>query len=123
MSENHFDLIRSSVLSHVQMVFDEIEETMAMKHQEKLALLEDAFSSATDVDELRVAFEQWFTEHSEDLNLEQESTDMWGTALANIEEEHGISFDKATYEDLDSLEEEEEEEEEIVPVVEEENAY
>lgn len=106
MSENHFEAIKGSVLTHVQTLFEEMEQTMAMQHQEKFALLEDAFTSATDVDELRVAFEQWYTEHSEDLDLEQEAYDIWATALANLEEEQGISLDRSAYEGNDDDEEE-----------------
>ena len=41
--------MKSAVLSHVQSLFDEMEKEMALSHQEKYALLEDALENATDL--------------------------------------------------------------------------
>ena len=91
-----FDKTKSSVLSHVQTLFHELEEDMAMSHQEKYTLLEDAFENAADVDELRVAYEQWFAEHAEALDIGQDLDELWGYAMTKTEDEEG---------DEDSLEE------------------
>lgn len=87
MSEELFESTRDAVLSHVNQLFEEIEAEMAMSHQEKYALLEDAFASATDEDELRVAFEQWFAEHSETLELEHSLDELWENATTDTDEE------------------------------------
>lgn len=101
MNEEHFDQMKSTVLENVQAMFEEIEETMAMKHQEKYSLLEDAFENATDVSELRIAFEQWHMEHAEDLEIESEIDEMWDAAIASIEE----GEDEFDYDDEDEEEE------------------
>lgn len=81
-----YDVIKEAVLSHVAAMFEEMEAEMAMSHQEKYALLEDAFENATDVDELRVAFEQWYVDHAEDMNFEQEADELWEMAIGNVAE-------------------------------------
>ena len=58
MEEERYESVKRAVLAHVQSVFQELEKDMAMSHQEKYALLEDAFENAADADELKVAFEQ-----------------------------------------------------------------
>lgn len=85
MSEERFDTMRQSVLDHVRELFEEIEAEMAMSHQEKYALLEDAFAGAIDEDELRVAFEQWYQEHSDALELEHSLDELWDNATAEME--------------------------------------
>ena len=70
MSEDKFDKTKDTVLAHIQNLFEEMEEEMAVSHQEKYALLEDSFENASDEEELRVAFEQWFSEHADDLSLD-----------------------------------------------------
>jgi predicted outer membrane protein len=87
MSEELFDDMRQGVLDHIQELFDEIEAEMVMSHQEKYALLEDAFAGAFDEDELKVAFEQWYKEHSEDLELEHSLEELWEHATAVDEDE------------------------------------
>mgnify|MGYP001570751557 CR=1 FL=1 len=77
---------KRAVLPHIQRLFQELEENMAMSHQEKYALLEDAFENATDADELRVAFEQWYAEHAGDLGLEHEVEELWDQAMNGTEE-------------------------------------
>ena len=82
MSEEKFEKTKDTVLAHVQNLFEELEQEMAVSHQEKYALLEDAFENASDEDELRVAFEQWFSEHSDDLNLDYNDADeFWAAAM------------------------------------------
>lgn len=109
---NEFRKVKKAVLSHVQSIFEEMEESMAMSHQEKYALLEDACENATDKDELRVALEQWYAEHSEDLQLDRDIDEIWDGAIALIEdqEEEGI-----VDEDEEEFDEDEEEEEELEP--------
>ena len=87
MSEelNH-DEIKQSVLNHIRALFEEMEEEMAMSHQEKYALLEDSFENAADVSELRVAFEQWYADHADDVDFEQELEELWDLATAQSEE-------------------------------------
>jgi len=92
MAELPLHQMKGAILGHVESVFGDIEEMIAIKHQEKFALLEDACENATDVDELRVAFEKWFAEHVEDLELDQSSHDLWEDALSNIEDEDFSEF-------------------------------
>lgn len=80
MTLDTFEKTKSSVLSHIQQVFAEMEEEMAISHQEKYALLEDAFENASDNDELRVAFEQWYHEHDSDLDLDMSVDELWSQA-------------------------------------------
>lgn len=83
--EEKFSRVKRAVLTHVRGIFDEIEAELARSHEEKYALLEDALENASDVDELRVAFEQWFSDHSEDLELEYEFEEMWDAAVSLVE--------------------------------------
>ena len=48
MSEERFDIMKTVVLDHIRELFEEMEADMVMSHQEKYALLEDAFSGAVD---------------------------------------------------------------------------
>ena len=96
MSEDKFEKTKDTVLSHIQNLFDEMEEEMSLRHQEKYTLLEDAFENASDEDELRVAFEQWFSEHADELDLDYNDADaLWAEAMgedvesADDEEEDG----------------------------------
>ena len=43
MSEESYDDVKESVLAHIQNLFHELEEDMAMSHQEKYTLLEKWF--------------------------------------------------------------------------------
>ncbi len=81
MSQDRYSELKDSVLSHIQSLFDEMEEEMATSHQEKYALLEDAFENASDEDELRVAFEQWYAEHSDELGLDYDVDELWEQAM------------------------------------------
>ena len=91
MSEEQFYTVKNALLNHIQELFEEMEESMVMQHQEKYTLLEDSFESANDVGELRVAFEQWHRDHAEDLELDTDVDEIWGAAVATMEE--GISAD------------------------------
>jgi hypothetical protein len=96
MNEHTYDSVKESVLAHMQALFDEMEEEMALSHQEKYTLLEDMFESASDVDELRVAFDQWYADHADDLNLEYDADELWDQAMGGE-----IDYDKYNSDDED----------------------
>jgi len=79
--EEKYDIMKNSLLEHIREVLDEIEENIARSHEEKYALLEDALDSSSDTDELKVAFDQWFNDHSEDLDLEYNLEELWDAAM------------------------------------------
>lgn len=81
MNEEKLELVKGNLLDHMRSLFEEIEEGMARTHEEKYALLEDAVSNASDFDELRVAFEQWYLDHADDVNLEDEVEEIWDAVL------------------------------------------
>ena len=81
MHEEQFEDLKESLLEHMRGMFEEIEAELARSHEEKFALLEDAVSNATDLDELRVAFEKWYSEHAEDLAFEYEADEIWDAAV------------------------------------------
>lgn len=85
MEEQDYENIKENVLAHMQNLFEEMEEEMAVSHLEKYALLEDSFENATDTDELRVAFEQWYAEHAEEIGLDQEADEIWDLAISSHE--------------------------------------
>lgn len=97
---NEFKKVKTAILGHVQSLFAEMEESLAMSHQEKYALLEDACENATDKDELRVALEQWYAEYGEELEMDRDVDEIWQEAIGLLEDEEG---------DLDEDEEEESE--------------
>jgi hypothetical protein len=84
LEERNYDEVKDAVLDYIQTLFEEMEEEMAMSHQEKYALLEDALENATDMDELRVAFEQWYSDHSEDIDFEHDAEELWEQAVAQV---------------------------------------
>lgn len=86
MSEQNFEKTKQAVLSHIESLFAEIEEETVMSHQEKYALLEDALANASDHDELRVAFDQWYREHAEDVGFDYHGHEVWEHALGGDEE-------------------------------------
>ncbi len=86
MPQDHYTLVKDAILDHVRETFEEIEEGLARSHEEKYALLEDALENASDVEELKVAFEQWFADHSTELQLEYELEEMWIHAVARVED-------------------------------------
>ncbi len=81
-----YESIKESVLAHIQSVFEDMEAEMAISHQEKYALLEDAFQNATDAAELRVAFEQWYADYADEIGFEHEAHELWDMAIAGNEE-------------------------------------
>lgn len=95
-----FEKTKSSVLSHIQQIFAEMEEEMAISHQEKYALLEDAFENASDNDELRVAFEQWYHEHDRDLDLDMSVDELWTQATGLATEREDDEEDDDDFDDL-----------------------
>lgn len=83
---DQYHTTKHAVLNHIQQLFEEMEDEMAISHQEKFALLEDAFENASDEDELRVAFEQWYHDHSDDVDFEHEMDELWDIALSRHED-------------------------------------
>lgn len=102
-----FETTKQAVLGHIESLFEEMEQEMAMSHQEKYALLEDAFESASDKGELRVAFEQWHREHSDDIEFDHNADELWDNALGEVDDydDLGGSFDDSDDYD-DDLEDE-----------------
>jgi hypothetical protein len=86
MHEERYQQTKRAVLGHIEQMFKEMEEDMVMSHQEKFALLEDLFENASDSDELRVAFEQWYSDHAEELQLDQDLEELWEQATMAVEE-------------------------------------
>ncbi len=86
MSQEQYDLVKGAILDHVRETFEEIEDGLARSHEEKYALLEDSLENASDVAELKVAFEQWFADNAEELEFEYELEEMWMHAVARVEE-------------------------------------
>ena len=81
MNQERYEDVKEAILAHIQNLFQEMEENMAISHQEKYALLEDAFENASDVNELRVAFEQWYVDHIDDIGLGAGPEELWDKAL------------------------------------------
>lgn len=84
--ENHIE-VKQAILDHIREVFQEIEADAARSHEERYAMLEDVLENASDSSELRVAFEQWYADHADDLDLEYDLDEMWDQALHRMEEE------------------------------------
>lgn len=108
MVEDHFSKTKKLVLGHIENMFEEIEQEMAISHQEKYALLEDAFENASDVDELRVAFDQWYSDHAEELGFEEEHDELWEQAVAREDD----MDEEDVFEDDDEEEQDDEDEDE-----------
>ncbi len=83
--EEQYSQAKQALLAHIREVFSEREEDLVRSHEEKFALLEDSLENASDVDELRVAFEQWHMEHSDDLQFEYEVEEMWDHAMNTMD--------------------------------------
>lgn len=83
MSEEKFQEVKDNVLGHIQSLFEEMEEELALSHQEKYALLEDALNSASDEDELRVAFEHWYNEHADEIGWDFNARQLWNQAIGD----------------------------------------
>ncbi|KKW42627.1 MAG: hypothetical protein UY92_C0005G0049 [Candidatus Magasanikbacteria bacterium GW2011_GWA2_56_11] len=84
MNEERYESVKESLLGHMRNLFEELEEEVARSHEEKYALLEDALENASDVDELRVAFEQWHSDHADEIDLGYEADEIWDMAI-NLE--------------------------------------
>lgn len=100
MNQEHYEDVKEAILAHIQNLFQEMEENMAMSHQEKYALLEDAFENASDVNELRVAFEQWHVDHAEDIGLDASVEELWNRALRGDLNYDSLVTEKNDEEDL-----------------------
>ncbi len=81
MDENKFDSVKMSLLDQVRELFEEIEEGAARSNEEKYALLEDALEEAADIEELRVALEQWYNDHGSEVDLGYEVDEIWDAAV------------------------------------------
>jgi len=81
MSERSFETAKKQLLGHVQNLFEELEQEMAFSHQEKYILLEDICENASDIDELKVAFERWYIEHEQDIRFEYSIQELWDHAM------------------------------------------
>lgn len=87
MTQDHYELVKDALLKHIREIFEEIEEGLVRSHEEKFAMLEDALNNASDVDEIKVAFDQWYSDHSGELDFEYEVDELWDNALSNAEVE------------------------------------
>lgn len=87
MGDHTLEDAKQAILDHIQEVFEEMEQEMALSHQEKYAMLEEMLDSATEPDELKVAYTQWFTNHEDDIDFEFGANDLWNQAMARLEEE------------------------------------
>jgi len=86
MNDDLYNQAKQALLDHIQEIFDEMEAEMAMLHQEKFILLEDVLDDATDHGELKVAFLQWYNEHGDDIEFEQDVHDLWKQAMVRMDE-------------------------------------
>ena len=84
MPELEHGQVKQALLEYIRELFEEIETEVARSHEEKYALLEDLLGSAGDVDETKVAFEQWYVEHSDDLELDYGLEDLWDNAMDKL---------------------------------------
>lgn len=84
--EEQFDVAKQAILEHVQEMFEEMEHEASMSHQEKYALLEDLLENAAHTDELRVAFEQWYNDHSDDIDFDHNCQELWEQAMGRVDE-------------------------------------
>jgi len=87
MSEDQHIAVKQAILDHIREMFSEIEADLARSHEERYAMLEDVLENAGDPQELRVAFEQWFADHSEELELEYDLEEIWDQAMGRLEED------------------------------------
>lgn len=107
--DDHYDTTKTSVLAHIQQLFQEMEDEMAISHQEKFALLEDAFENASDSDELKVAFDQWYHDHADDIEFDHDSDELWEHALVRADEaDDDDEFDEDEDDDMDDEDEDDE---------------
>ncbi|MFB6226334.1 MAG: hypothetical protein ABEJ02_03195 [Candidatus Paceibacteria bacterium] len=81
--EDSHEQLKKAVLSYIQKRFEEIEQDLAMSHQDKYAKLEDSLEGSTDESELKVAFERWYREHRNDISIEEEVDELWEQVLVH----------------------------------------
>jgi len=86
MDEERHVALKQALLDHMREMFQEIEADLARSHEERYAMLEDMLENASDLDELRVAFEQWYADHAEELELEYEFPEVWDQAVDRLQE-------------------------------------
>ncbi len=86
MTEEQHELVKNALLEHIREIFEEIEEDVARSHEERYALLEDLLENASEPDELRVAFEQWHAEHSDEIDFGAELEEIWDNAIHRLDE-------------------------------------
>lgn len=79
--EDTHEQLKDALLGYIQKRFEEIEQDLAMSHQDKYAKLEDALEESVDEDELKVAFERWFHEHKDDIKINEDLEELWEQAL------------------------------------------
>ncbi len=80
-SEDSHEKLKSAILEYIKTRFREIEQDLAMSHEDKYAKLEDSLEESVDEDELKVAFERWYMEHEDELRLEEDIDQLWEQAL------------------------------------------
>lgn len=83
MEDIEHENLQQAILDYLRTRFDEIEDDLAVSYQEKYAHLEDVISQAVDKEELKVAFERWYLEHQEDLEILEDIDDLWEQALVH----------------------------------------
>lgn len=83
MSEISFELAKIQLLKHIQNIFEEMEQEIILSHQEKYILLEDLCENASDVVELKVAFEQWYNEYVEEISFEYTVDELWDHSMSS----------------------------------------
>ncbi len=83
MAVEKYHEVKKALLDHIQSLFEEMEEELALSHQEKYALLEDILNGASDEDELRVAFEQWYNEHVDEIGWDYKVVELWNQAVGD----------------------------------------
>lgn len=92
MSEEIFEETKALVLAHIQQLFKQMEEDMVISHQEKYNLLEDSLEQASDTSELRVAFDQWYGDHAEEIEFEHDADDLWDNAVNGDDDDDDIDW-------------------------------
>lgn len=86
MEEHIFNQTKKVILDHVQELLEEMEQEIALSHQEKFAMLEDMLGGANDSGELKVAFAQWFNDHHEEIDFDHDLDEIWAHAIARLED-------------------------------------
>jgi hypothetical protein len=83
--DEKFELIKQALLEYMREYFDEMERAYSKTLQSKLALLEDSLQDATELSELKVAFEQWYFEHERGIDFEHDVMALWELAISRID--------------------------------------